>query len=170
MCILFRYHSVSLTGDQLSSCHVSVSHGTFPCCVMVHWLVVCWLRDTWMCQQTCEWTGSSSSSSLLRHALQLYCTDAWRMQDRHPTHTSFQMLHTRQVHSLAPPACLPAAVFHPYQSCMLLPCRVRIDTVSKARYGTLVKQLGGWSWLQDMLRVRQLHYSQIPGVGACAWL
>eukprot|EP00878_Enallax_costatus_P000475 GHUV01000567.1.p1 GENE.GHUV01000567.1~~GHUV01000567.1.p1 ORF type:complete len:455 (+),score=136.94 GHUV01000567.1:163-1527(+) len=30
---------------------------------------------------------------------------------------------------------------------------VRIDTISKARYGTLIKQLGGWSWLQDMLRV-----------------
>ncbi|KAF6265763.1 aldo/keto reductase [Scenedesmus sp. NREL 46B-D3] len=30
---------------------------------------------------------------------------------------------------------------------------VRIDTVSKARYGTLLKQLGGWSWLQDLLRV-----------------
>ncbi|WIA11681.1 hypothetical protein OEZ85_011778 [Tetradesmus obliquus] len=30
---------------------------------------------------------------------------------------------------------------------------VRIDTVSKARYGTLLKQLGGWSWMQDLLRV-----------------
>jgi hypothetical protein len=26
--------------------------------------------------------------------------------------------------------------------------------VSKARYGTLLKQLGGWGWMQDLLRVR----------------
>lgn len=32
--------------------------------------------------------------------------------------------------------------------------RARIDTLSKARYGTLLKQLGGWGWMQDMLQVR----------------
>jgi hypothetical protein len=31
---------------------------------------------------------------------------------------------------------------------------VRIDNVSKARYGTLLKQLGGWAWMQDLLQVR----------------
>jgi hypothetical protein len=31
--------------------------------------------------------------------------------------------------------------------------RARIDTLSKARYGTLLKQLGGWSWMQDVLQV-----------------
>lgn len=30
---------------------------------------------------------------------------------------------------------------------------MRIDTLSKARYGMLVRQLGGWAWLQDMLAV-----------------
>lgn len=35
----------------------------------------------------------------------------------------------------------------------LLWCRVRINTLSKARYGTLVKQLGGWGWVQDVLQV-----------------
>lgn len=32
-------------------------------------------------------------------------------------------------------------------------CRVRINTLSKARYGTLLKQLGGWGWVQDVLQV-----------------
>jgi aryl-alcohol dehydrogenase-like predicted oxidoreductase len=31
------------------------------------------------------------------------------------------------------------------------PRRARIDTLSKARYGTLLGQLGGWGWMQDML-------------------
>jgi hypothetical protein len=39
---------------------------------------------------------------------------------------------------------------------VLLGCcvyRVRINTLSKARYGTLTKQLGGWGWIQDVLQV-----------------
>lgn len=46
---------------------------------------------------------------------------------------------------------VPAAPF-----CLLLCCccfRARIDTLSKARYGTLLRQLGGWSWMQDVLTV-----------------
>lgn len=31
--------------------------------------------------------------------------------------------------------------------------KARIDTMSKARYGTLLRQLGGWSWMQDVLQV-----------------
>lgn len=33
-------------------------------------------------------------------------------------------------------------------------CRARINTLSKARYGTLLKQLGGWGWMQDVLQVK----------------
>jgi hypothetical protein len=44
-------------------------------------------------------------------------------------------------------------VSNPYYKLCLGGCRVRIDTVSKARYGTLLKQLGGWGWMQDLLRV-----------------
>jgi hypothetical protein len=32
-------------------------------------------------------------------------------------------------------------------------CRARLDTLSKAKYGTLLKELGGWSWMQELLQV-----------------
>jgi hypothetical protein len=35
----------------------------------------------------------------------------------------------------------------------LTPCRARLDTLSKAKYGTVLQELGGWGWLQDLLPV-----------------
>ena len=36
---------------------------------------------------------------------------------------------------------------------MCVLCRARLDTISKAKYGTLLQELGGWGWLQELLPV-----------------
>jgi hypothetical protein len=32
-------------------------------------------------------------------------------------------------------------------------CSAKLDTLSKAKYGTMLRELGGWSWLQELLEV-----------------
>ena len=51
-------------------------------------------------------------------------------------------------------------------------CRVKADTFSKSKYGSVLSQVGGWAWFQDLLSaldgIAQKHNSTISNV-ACRW-